>query len=106
MKIGALTNNQFYMLDAVAADFGRASMASMRKYIEENHNKDISLGRQADILEKFERAGWVTSKWTEPGTGRGQRRKKLYTITGLGQAILSAEETCRSVTAKAGLAEA
>lgn len=99
MKVGALTANQFYMLGAVAADFGRASMASMRKWIEENHNKDISLGRQSEILEKFERAGWIESRWSAPGEGRGQRRKKLYSITGLGQAVLSVELASRNVTA-------
>ncbi|MEZ5936118.1 MAG: hypothetical protein R3F54_30290 [Alphaproteobacteria bacterium] len=49
MQIGRLTDNQFYVLDAVAADFGRAYLASIRKYIEDQYGKDMSFGRQADI---------------------------------------------------------
>lgn len=92
MQLGRRPDNRFLVLDALAADVGRASMGTMRQYIEANYKgRDVSLGRMAEILSRFEDTGWVKWKWSEPGTRRGQRRKKIYTITGLGQAVLHAE---------------
>ncbi|MEM9344926.1 MAG: PadR family transcriptional regulator [Pseudomonadota bacterium] len=41
-------------------------------------------------LDKLERAGLVRSRMGEPTSERGGRRKRVYSITGLGQAALSA----------------
>ena len=96
MTINRLTDNQFFLLEALAAQFDRASMSSMRAYIEDCYDKDISLGRQSEILERFEEQRLVESRWSEPGKGRGQRRKKIYRITGLGQQILAEERAART----------
>ncbi len=92
MRLGIRTQNQFYILDAVASLSGKGYLASIREYVEDKYGKDISLGRQAETLQKFEMAGWVTHEMGEPGSARGERRRKFYRITAPGLSILAESE--------------
>lgn len=42
------------------------------------------------ILEKLNEKGLLDFHFTEPGTSRGARSRKVYTITGKGQKVLNA----------------
>ena len=42
------------------------------------------------ILSKLEQKGLVKHRFSEPGKGRGERRRKIYELTGKGQRVLSA----------------
>jgi len=95
MKNGVLTDNEFWILDTIAAERGEAYLASIRRIVRENREKDISYGRQADILDKFERAHLVEFRWSSPTDKPGGRSKKLYTITGEGRAVLQANYSKR-----------
>lgn len=88
MRNGILTQNEFWILDTIATERGEAYLASIRRIVKNDHGKDLSYGRQADILDKFERAGLVTFRWSKPTDKPGGRSKKLYTITGEGRAVL------------------
>jgi DNA-binding PadR family transcriptional regulator len=88
MRNGILTQNEFWILDTIASERGEAYLASIRRIVKEQHGKDLSYGRQADILDKFERAGLVEFRWSDPTDKPGGRSKKLYTITGEGRAVL------------------
>lgn len=88
MRNSILTPNEFMILDTIASERGEAYLASIRRMVKVNHSKDLSYGRQADILEKFERAGLVEFRWSEPTSKPGGRYKKLYMITGEGRAVL------------------
>lgn len=48
-----------------------------------------SLGALYTTLDRLEAKGMVTSRWGEPTTQRGGRRKRYYTVTGKGQFALN-----------------
>jgi DNA-binding PadR family transcriptional regulator len=106
MRNGVLTQNEFWILDVIASERGEAYLASIRRIVKDEHGKDLSYGRQADILDKFERAGLVKFRWSEPTDKPGGRSKKLYTITGEGRAVLhrnALRETTDADPQKVGL---
>ncbi|MGI9506252.1 MAG: hypothetical protein ACR2RE_24695 [Geminicoccaceae bacterium] len=96
MRNGILTQNEFWILDAIASEKGEAYLASIRRIVKDQYGKDLSYGRQADILDKFERAGLVRFCWSKPTDKPGGRSKKLYSITGEGGAVLHHNAVRRS----------
>ena len=91
-----LTNNQFFILSAVAEGRGRAYGVSIRNSIAETQGKNLSSGRICEALKKFVKSGWVTSSWSAPIRARGGRRRKLYEISMDGLSLLSVEDAIRA----------
>lgn len=46
----------------------------------------VAAGTAYPMLARLEKAGWLESRWEEPGPGeRGRPRRRLYRLTGHGE---------------------
>jgi DNA-binding PadR family transcriptional regulator len=61
---------------------------SISDTIKERTGDDVAMGAIYATLDRLERKELVRSWWSEPGPGRGGRRKRLFEITGAGKTAL------------------
>ncbi|MDH5398571.1 MAG: PadR family transcriptional regulator [Cyclobacteriaceae bacterium] len=56
---------------------------------EDQTGRAVSIGAVHSTLTRLEDKGFLTSEMGQPSAARGGRRKRIYTITALGQRVLS-----------------
>ena len=88
-----------FVLMAVLRQAGNAYGVSIGEELRTRTGKDYSLGSLYTTLERLEAKKYVRSREGAATAERGGRAKRLFEITGLGQAALS--ESMRSTAAMA-----
>jgi DNA-binding PadR family transcriptional regulator len=63
--------------------------------IEKKAARSVSIGAVHSTLNRLERKGYLTSKFGDPSSERGGRRKRIYTITALGNRVMTASHEFR-----------
>lgn len=61
---------------------------SVQQQIEQRTGRVVTLGAVYSALQRLERKGYLLSRVGPPGTDRGGRRKRLFTIRQAGRASL------------------
>lgn len=81
--------------------------AAIRQLLQQEINRDVTLGALYSTLERMEKKGLVVSKFGESTAQRGGRPKRFFTVTGEGKtALLHAKKALdtlwQGVTIRAG----
>lgn len=79
---------QLAVLQVIFRLAGKAYGVSISQKLEED-GEPTALPQIYLILDKLLQKGFVTAEMGEPTEKRGGRRKRFYTITGQGRAVLS-----------------
>ena len=61
---------------------------SISDTIQERTGEQVAMGAIYATLDRLELKGLLRSWWSEPGSERGGRRKRLFEITGAGKEAL------------------
>ncbi|MDX2152179.1 MAG: helix-turn-helix transcriptional regulator [Bryobacteraceae bacterium] len=61
---------------------------TVRREIEARAGREVTVGAVYATLERLEAKGYVQSKEGEPTAERGGRAKRLFAVTGAGEAAL------------------
>jgi PadR family transcriptional regulator, regulatory protein PadR len=85
IKLGELEASLLYSIIHCGND---AYGVSINDTLKERTGDDVAMGAIYATLDRLERKGLVRSWWSEPGPGRGGRRKRLFEVTGVGQSAL------------------
>lgn len=78
-----------YVLCTILRQNPNSYGVSIREDIEKRTGRTISLGAIYGTLDRLEGEGWIEARKGEATPERGGKRKLYFTVTGLGQAILS-----------------
>lgn len=81
-------NLEQLVLTAVLRQNGTGYGVSIGDELEKRTERTYSLGALYSTLDRLEQKKYVKSRVGEPTPERGGRRKRLFEITGLGQAAL------------------
>lgn len=85
IKLGELEASVLYSIYRCGDD---AYGVSIHDAIEDRTREDVAMGSIYQTLDRLQKKGLVHSWWSEPGPGRGGRRKRLYEMTGAGKSAL------------------
>jgi PadR family transcriptional regulator, regulatory protein PadR len=75
---------EFEILCSLIAQPDDAYGLSIRKRLQEDLKRTVSLGAVYSSLERLEDKGFISSWWGEATAERGGRRKRLYRIEAAG----------------------
>jgi PadR family transcriptional regulator, regulatory protein PadR len=78
------------VLAAVARLRGQAYGVSVMDEVSKREGREVAYGSVHVTLDRLQEKGFVASKMGEPTAERGGRRKRLYEMTGKGEAALTA----------------
>lgn len=84
------------ILLVVAASDGEAYGVAIQENLIEKLKKNVNISAVHVSLKRMEEKGFVKSSFGGITEERGGRRKKFYTITGLGKRILDAQYELRT----------
>ena len=87
---GALGEFELYVLLAVARQEGEAYGVTIRREIEAQGGRRVSMGAIYATLARLEEKGLVRFAYSEPLPVRGGRTRKLVALTGAGRRALAA----------------
>jgi DNA-binding PadR family transcriptional regulator len=85
IRLGELEVAVLYSIYHCADD---AYGVSVHDTIKECTGDDVAMGSIYLTLDRLKEKRLVRSWWSEPGPGRGGRRKRLYELTGTGKSAL------------------
>ena len=85
IKLGDLEAGVLYSIIHCGED---AYGVSISDTLKERNFGDVAMGAIYATLDRLEKKELVRSWWSEPGSERGGRRKRLFEITGGGRAAL------------------
>ena len=77
------------ILAAVTRLRGNAYGVSIMEEVSKREGRDVGYGSVHVTLDRLQDKGFVSSKMGEPTPERGGRRKRMYEITGKGEAALA-----------------
>ena len=63
--------------------------------IEAKTGRSVSIGAVHSTLSRLEKKGYLNSEFGSPSSERGGRRKRIYTITALGNRVMTASHEFR-----------
>ncbi|OJV19371.1 MAG: PadR family transcriptional regulator [Dyadobacter sp. 50-39] len=84
------------ILLAVAVLDGQAYGGSLLHEVTEKTGRQVRLNQVHSALQRLEEKGMVKSAFGEPTSERGGKRKRLFTITALGQRTLEEIQQVRA----------
>ncbi|MES1220510.1 MAG: PadR family transcriptional regulator [Bacteroidota bacterium] len=84
------------ILLVVAASDGEAYGVTIQENLVEKSKKNVNISAVHVSLKRLEDKGFVKSREGGITEERGGRRKKFYTITGLGRKVLDAQYQLRT----------
>jgi DNA-binding PadR family transcriptional regulator len=84
------------ILLAVAVLDGQAYGVALLHELTEKSGRHVRLNQVHSALQRLEEKGMVKSAFGEPTSERGGKRKRLFTITALGQRTLQEIQDIRS----------
>ncbi len=84
------------ILLVVAASDGEAYGVTIQENLIEKLKKNVNISAIHVALKRMEDKGFVKSRFGGITEERGGRRKKFYTITGLGKRVLDAQYELRT----------
>ena len=84
------------ILLVVAASDGEAYGVTIQENLVEKLKKNVNISAIHVSLKRMEDKGFVKSRFGGITEERGGRRKKFYTITGLGKRVLDAQYELRT----------
>ena len=96
MKNYSLGEFEELILLVVAGSDGESYGVTIREKLIEKLNKNVNISAIHVSLKRLEDKGFVRSKFGGITEERGGRRKKFYTITGLGKRVLEAQYELRT----------
>lgn len=96
MKRAGIGEFEELVLLAVAALDGNGYGLTVRDLLKEEAGRSVSLGATHAALYRLEGKGYLQSDLSGATSQRGGRRKRLFSITGSGRAVLQAAEDSRS----------
>jgi PadR family transcriptional regulator PadR len=67
--------------------------ATIQERIEEQADRDVSIGALYTTLDRLEKKGFVSSRWGEATAERGGRRKRYYKIEASGAEAVRRSES-------------
>jgi DNA-binding PadR family transcriptional regulator len=88
MSRDSLGEVEHLLLLAIVRLGGDAYGASIRREIESQTGRDLSIGALYTALDRLERKGFVRSSLSDPTPDRGGRSKRQYRVRPLGAAAL------------------
>lgn len=68
---------------------------SIKKHIEKNLDRTVSLGAMRTALDRMEEKGYVDSQFGEATAVRGGKRKKFFAVTKTGVKVLHTVKASR-----------
>ena len=77
------------VLLAIGVLFDNAYGVAIKKELEEQTKRTISIGAIHAACNRLEDKGFLESRFSEPSKTRGGKKKKLYTVTRYGQRALA-----------------
>lgn len=87
----ALGGFETEVLRGVACIRGDAYGVTIAQVIGRATGRSPSIGAIYTTLQRLEQKGLLASAWGAPAPERGGRRKRLYTLTGLGESALRSQ---------------
>ena len=76
------------VLLCIAVLYEEAYGVNIKKNIEEQANRKVSIGAVHAAVNRPEEKGFLRSNFGEPSKSRGGKRKKLYNVTNAGKEAL------------------
>ena len=83
------------VLLTVALLHGEAYGIAIVDEMEKRLNRKVSIGALQTVLRRLEKKGYLSSRLGDATSIRGGKRKRYFTITPLGKAILETTKTQR-----------
>jgi DNA-binding PadR family transcriptional regulator len=96
MKNYSLGEFEELILLVVAGSDGEAYGVTIQENLVERLKKNVNISAIHVSLKRLEEKGFVRSKMGGITEERGGRRKKFYTITGLGKKVLESQYELRT----------
>jgi PadR family transcriptional regulator, regulatory protein PadR len=92
-----MTDVEMLILNALDISGGTHPYRLARDVEERNGNRTVSLGALYKALHRFENRGYVQSHWEDVDPSVvGRPKRRIYKITGVGEAALSESVKVRS----------
>ena len=88
MKAYQLGEFEEIVLLTVGILHGKAYGVTIKDEIEERLGREVSVGALQTTLRRLEKKGFVTSEMGGASKERGGRRKRFFTLTKAGRAVL------------------
>lgn len=83
------------ILLVVANLYDNAYGILIKKGIEEQCNRSITISTVHNVLQRLQEKGYLESRYSEPTKERGGKRKLLFKVTSNGQATLETVKEMR-----------
>lgn len=96
MKVTKIGEFEELVLMTVIVLQKEAYGVAIRKELQERLNTSVSVGSVQSALKRMEDKGYLSSEFGEATAKRGGKRKKIYTATPAGQAVLVQMKEIRS----------
>ncbi len=80
MERASLGTFEFQILSVLQQQPDDAYGVTIQNRIAERTGRDVSVGALYTALDRLEKKGFVSSRWGEPTSERGGRRKRHYRI--------------------------
>ncbi|MEQ8239619.1 MAG: helix-turn-helix transcriptional regulator [Cyclobacteriaceae bacterium] len=95
MKTGLIGEFEEIVLLTIIVLESEAYGVSIKRYIEENLDRSVSLGAMRSALDRLEQKGYLESQFGEPTAVRGGKRKKFFVITSHGFKVVEQVKNTR-----------
>ncbi|NRB52066.1 MAG: helix-turn-helix transcriptional regulator [Saprospiraceae bacterium] len=96
MKVTKIGEFEELVLMTVIVLQKEAYGVAIRKELQERLNTSVSVGSVQSALKRMEDKGYLSSEFGEATAKRGGKRKKIYSATPTGQAVLVQMKEIRS----------